>query len=153
MVFTIMNIIDISSKNDEYKLSNFEPYAFELDGVPIASMEGFLQSLKFKDFDEQKEICQLVGYKAKKRGRNQGWQSSQTLWWRWTIYPREDIAYENLLSRAYQHLFDQNEDFRDVLAKTGDATLMHSIGKDDKSETIITSKEFCSILMFLRLEV
>lgn len=145
--------IDISSKNDKYKLSNFEPYAFELDRVPITSMEGFLQALKFKNFNEQKEICQLVGKDAKKRGRNQDWQSSQKLWWRWTPYPRNDIAYTNLLLRAYRHLLDQNEDFRNELTATGNAIFLHSIGTNDRTKTVITSIMFCYILDILRKEI
>lgn len=35
-------------------LSNFSPHPFVLDGVEIASMEGFLQSLKFSNIEIQK---------------------------------------------------------------------------------------------------
>ena len=35
-------------------LSNFAPHPFVFDGVEVNSMEGFLQSLKFKNFDMQK---------------------------------------------------------------------------------------------------
>ena len=47
--------IDIHSKGDypANVLSNFYPNEFELDGVRCASMEGFLQSLKFKNPKKQ----------------------------------------------------------------------------------------------------
>ena len=35
-------------------LSNFAPHSFVIDGVECASMEGFLQSLKFQDPEMQK---------------------------------------------------------------------------------------------------
>ena len=38
-------------------LSNFAPHPFVLDGVPIASMEGFLQGLKFSNPEMQKYVC------------------------------------------------------------------------------------------------
>ena len=37
-------------------LSNFHPHQFTIDGVECASMEGFLQSLKFKDPNMQIEM-------------------------------------------------------------------------------------------------
>ena len=44
--------MDIGSGNGypSSALSNFAPHEFELDGVKCASMEGFLQSLKFKSY-------------------------------------------------------------------------------------------------------
>lgn len=148
-----MNTIDISSKSDTSKLSNFEPYAFELDGVQVASMEGFLQSLKFKNFNLQISVCQLVGKSAKWYGRKQNWRDSQILWWRWLPYGRESIAYANLLTRVYLHLARQNRDFRNSLAVTGSLVLTHSIGKSDPKETVITENEFCNILYKLRNDI
>jgi hypothetical protein len=45
--------MDIRSGKDYLAsaLSNFAPHPFVLDGVEIASMEGFLQSLKFGNPD------------------------------------------------------------------------------------------------------
>ncbi len=45
-------------------LSNFAPHAFVIDGVECASMEGFLQSLKFQDPEMQKHVCTLVDKKS-----------------------------------------------------------------------------------------
>ncbi len=54
--------MDISSKGKgpARRLSNFAANAFVLDGVACASMEGFLQSLKFENPDTQVEVCKLV---------------------------------------------------------------------------------------------
>ena len=48
-------------------LSNFAPHPFIIDGVECASMEGFLQSLKFKSPEMQRHVCTLVGKAAKLR--------------------------------------------------------------------------------------
>ena len=63
--------MDVGSKGHypANALSNFSPHRFILDGVECASMEGFLQSLKFRPADMQAYICTLVGYGAKKAGR------------------------------------------------------------------------------------
>lgn len=62
--------MDISSGSSypASSLSNFSPHPFIIDGVECSSMEGFLQSLKFKDENMQKEICKKVGRQAKKAG-------------------------------------------------------------------------------------
>jgi len=50
-------------------LSNFAAHEFVIDGVRCASMEGFLQSLKFSNPDMQVHICSLIGIAAKRAGR------------------------------------------------------------------------------------
>ena len=54
-------------------LSNFAPHPFTFDGVEINSFEGFLQSLKFKSSDMQREVCTLVGRAAKFKGKPKKW--------------------------------------------------------------------------------
>lgn len=64
--------MDISSglRYPASSLSNFAPHAFEIDSVKCASMEGFLQSLKFQNPDMQKYVCCLVGKAAKFKDKN-----------------------------------------------------------------------------------
>ena len=52
-------IMDIGSGSGypSSNLSNFSPHGFVVDGVECASMEGFLQSLKFQDPEMQKHVC------------------------------------------------------------------------------------------------
>lgn len=42
-------------------LSNFAPRRFVFDGIECNSIEGVLQSFKFKDIEIQKYVCTLVG--------------------------------------------------------------------------------------------
>ena len=74
-------------------LSNFAPYEFVIDGIECNSMEGFLQSLKFKDPEIQKEVCKLVGRAAKSKGKKQNWQQTQTLWWQGKAIDRHSADY------------------------------------------------------------
>lgn len=130
-------------------LSNFSPHPFELDGVKCASMEGFLQSLKFKSPEMQEQICGLVGIAAKRAERKKKWFRTQTLYWRGRELKRDSEAYQVLLNRAYNAL-DENSSFRKALLATGNAVLKHSIGKNKESDTVLTQREFCSRLMHLR---
>lgn len=143
--------MDISSQNGfpSSALSNFAPHPFEIDGVQCASMEGFLQSLKFQSIEMQNYVCTLVGIKAKNKGRNKNWYKTQTLYWRGQPIKRDSEEYQNLLDRAYMALF-QNEKFKNALMFTKKATLTHSIGKKKISETVLTEREFCSRLTKLR---
>ncbi len=130
-------------------LSNFAPHPFELGGVKISSMEGFLQSLKFKNPAMQKHICGLVGKRAKFAGKKKMWWRTQTLWWKGEAIPRHSKQYQDLLDEAYQALA-KNEKFRKALLASSGATLTHSIGRTDASKTILTRSEFCSRLTKLR---
>jgi predicted NAD-dependent protein-ADP-ribosyltransferase YbiA (DUF1768 family) len=132
-------------------LSNFAPHPFIMDGVMINSMEGFLQSLKFDKFEQQVEVCQLVGFRAKMRGKNKSWWRHQTLYWQGVEYARKSEQYQLLLDRAYLAMFKQNTGFRAALLSTKDVVLTHSIGKTHQNETVLTQQEFCSRLMRLRI--
>ena len=130
-------------------LSNFAPHPFVFDGVECASMEGFLQSLKFKNPDMQKHVCTLVGKQAKFKGKKKKWWVRQTLWWRGEEIDRHSSQYYRLIVSAYNALAE-NSGFAKALLATQDSALTHSIGKNDPHRTILTVQEFCSILVGLR---
>lgn len=130
-------------------LSNFTPHPFEIDGVQCASMEGFLQSLKYKNLEMQEYVCTLVGKKAKLKGKEKKWYNKQILYWQGIAYPRNSRAYQDLLDRAFEAL-SQNKKFQKALKATGNATLAHSIGEKDPSKTVLTRQEFTNCLVNLR---
>lgn len=133
-------------------LSNFAPHKFIIDGVGCNSMEGFLQSLKFKNSEMQKEICKLVGVSAKRAGAKKDWKKDQILYWLGNSIKRDSNEYQNLLDRAYLEL-SKNEKFRKALISTGDSALTHSIGKRKKNETVLTVNEFCGRLVKIREQI
>lgn len=143
--------MDIGSKNGypASALSNFAPHPFEIDGIQCNSMEGFLQSLKFESKEMQEYVCSLVGYAAKKKGKNKNWRDKQTLYWKGVPIKRDSEEYQTLLNRAYNALYE-NGKFQSALKATNNATLTHSIGKNKKNETVLTTQEFCSRLTYLR---
>ena len=143
--------MDIGSKGKypANSLSNFSCHYFIFDGIQCASMEGFLQSLKFKSQDMQNDVCKLVGFHAKRRGANKTWKRTQTLHWQGVEYGRKSQEYQDLLDRAYDALAT-NLKFQKALLATQKATLTHSIGKNKKPDTVLTEQEFCSRLMKIR---
>ncbi len=148
-------VIDVHSKG-EYPaniLSNFYPNAFVLDGVQCSSMEGFLQSLKYRKKKKQTEICQLVGIDAKNAGKRKFlWKWTGNIYWQGQKIKRMGVEYRDLLLRAY-HAMLQNETFANALADSRGCELIHSIGKSNPRKTILTEEEFISLLCQVRLEI
>lgn len=146
--------MEVGGNNKQYpgrNLSNFFPHPFEFRGIPCASMEGFLQGLKFKSPEMQREVFKLVGFAAKKKGSSKNWQRNQILWFQGHPIPRRSQTYQSLLDEAYDAMYNQNAAFRKALADVPvNATLTHSIGKINETETVLTIREFIGRLNALR---
>ncbi|MCH5350984.1 MAG: hypothetical protein J1F39_03340 [Clostridiales bacterium] len=143
-----MDEIDIYSKG-EYPanvLSNFYPNDFTFDGVEISSMEGFLQSLKFKNTKKQTEVCALTGKEAKAAGSKKIlWKITGNLYWKGKKYKRNSREFDELRFNAYKAM-TTNDTFRAALISAKGKTLKHSIGKHVKRKTILTEEEFIGYL-------
>ena len=145
------NTLDIRS-NGLYPsnvLSNLCSNGFRLDGMVCGSMEGFLQSLKRKELDKQRQICSMKGGNARKMSVT-SWQTDQIVWWKGQAIDRQSEEYQRLIRRAYQAMFEQSERFRAALMQTRGITLVHTSGEPSSYKTILTPSEFCGILMDLR---
>lgn len=148
-------IIDIHSK-DEYPscaLSNFAEYEFYIDNEKCSSMEGFLQSLKFKNINKQKQVCLLSGKEAKNSTKHTfaqfRWRLTHNLYWQGKRISRFSDEYQKLIDRAYDSL-SRNSDFEKALKDSSPYTLAHSIGKTDKRKTVLTEYELISRLERIR---
>lgn len=144
-------IMDIGSEETypSGHLSNFHPYEFIIDNVSCASMEGFLQALKFQDIERQKFMCSLIGKQAKKLGRTQDWKSDQTLYWLGESIPRNSQRYQDLITQAYDAL-STNKKFQQTLKDTKRCVLAHTMGSSNIEDTVLTEKEFMEQLTRLR---
>ena len=148
-------VIDVYSKG-EYPsnvLSNFYPNEFVIDGIKCASMEGFLQSLKYKNSKKQLKICAKVGLQARNKGHKKfWWKITGNIYWKKNKIKRCSSDFFNLVFRAYQEMFNQNKIFKEALLSCNGYELKHSIGIDNPSKTILTEKEFIIILDNLRYQ-
>ena len=147
-----MEVLDIYSKG-EYPsnvLSNFYPNEFIFDRIKCGSMEGFLQSLKYKCKKKQQKICLLSGKEAKKKGKYKFlWKLTGNIYWQGRKIKRISQEYKDLILNAYIAL-SQNEGFIKALNNTVNKTLIHSIGSNDERKTILTEKEFIDCLNYIR---
>ena len=145
------NTLDIRS-NGLYPsnvLSNLCSNGFRFDGIVCGSMEGFLQSLKRKELDKQRQICGMKGGNARKMSVT-SWQTDQIVWWKGQAIDRQSEEYQHLIRRAYQAMFEQSERFRTALMQTRGMILAHSSGETNSYKTILTPAELCGILTELR---
>ncbi len=145
------NTLDIRS-NGLYPsnvLSNLCSNSFRFDGMICGSMEGFLQSLKRKELDKQRQICSMKGGNARKMSVT-SWQTDQIVWWKGQAIDRQSKEYQQLIRSAYLAMFEQSERFRTALMQTRGMFLTHNSGESDTYKTILTPSEFCSILTELR---
>lgn len=156
--YQLVDLYDSNSKSLDIRingmypsnvLSNLYHNKFRLDGVDCSSMEGFLQSLKQKDKTKQRTICSTKGKEARKHSTKL-WQTEQIVWWQGQPIDRQSNEYQKFLRRAYQAMFDQNEQFRAALMQTRGIILIYSCGEEDSYKTIITEQEFCQILTEIR---
>ena len=137
--------IDISYKDNlSAPLSNLFPHKFVIDGVECKSMESFIQSLRERDVQLQKSICSdysgMMAYKM--RLALNDWRKEGDVYWQGKTICRFSDEYTELISRAYNCLFEQNILFKTVLERFKKHHLIHSIGCDDISETLLTEHEY-----------
>lgn len=146
--------IDILSTSDDRvaaALSNFSHFPFVIDGVECGGMEGFLQSLKYGSPRAQRRVAALHGKDAKEAGTDKTlWRLTGKLYWNGKPIARESAEFDALICRAYDELFAQSPAFREALAASIGRPLCHSIGKNKKRQTVLTTDELIFNLERLR---
>lgn len=140
-----VNTFDIAYKdNNTAVLSNLFPHAFVIDGVKCASMESFIQSLREEKVEVQKTICSdysgMMAHKMKLCLRD--WRPSGIVFWQGKPINRFSNEYTELMTRAYDCLFEQSILFKEILFRKRHFHLIHSMGCDDIHETLLTEKEY-----------
>ena len=147
------NTIDISFKSIGLAkaLSNLCPYPFIIDNIACSSMEAFIQSLKIKEPDIQKDICIKTGpFCYSIRTMFDDWRITQTVYWKGKEINRHSTEYMNLLRKAYQALYEQSPIYRYAIEKSKKYNIIHSIGCTDNTQTLLTPDEYMKLLDELR---
>jgi hypothetical protein len=141
---------NISGLGLEKRLSNLYPYEFEMDGVKFSSWEGFIQSLKTPDVDVKRELWEKHGYQAWKSGQKISWWEKQEVYWLTEPIDRHSTQYDILITKSYDCLYNQNEEFRKAIKESLPYKIDHSKGKTSKDKTLLTKKEYIEQLERLR---
>ena len=109
-----------------------------------------MQSLKTNDEEKQIAICSLVGKDAKTVGSFNTEFDGSHLYWKGKPIDRFSEEYLTLLKRVYHARFEHDANFRKALEYTKNKKLIHTVGKSDPKETILTDAEFINLLSELQ---
>ena len=130
--------------------SVFSKFSFTVDGIHCMSMESFLQSLKFKNAEKQKSVCDMPPAQARKLGtRKNWWKRTGNLWWKGNKIKRSGSEYQALLDRVFSELY-QNSEFKNMLMDCGNIEILHPADDHHAQEVILSEDEFVSRLVGLR---
>lgn len=137
------------------ELSNLRMRPFSFRGFRCLSIESLLQSFKFQGMDRQAKVCEMAPFPAKEYGRlyGKGWRRRGMLWWAEQPMARESEEYQDILRDVYRTAAQADPRFADALVQSRPHTLTHAIGRSDIYETILTEREFVTILTELREEL
>ncbi len=148
-----MSVLNIGGKSDDWRaqrLSNFSADPFTLDGLKMASVEGFIQGTKFPEEHPTREVAfHSVGVKAKRFGKK---AERQFVWWNGLVIVYGSTEHRQLIERAIRAKFEQNEEAMKALLATTGMTLTHDLGYPDPPNTSLPATVFCAILTRIREE-
>lgn len=148
-------ILNIGSRSEDWRakrLSNFSYDRFQLDGVEILSVEGFIQGIKFPENDPRREKAFYSwGVDAKRFGRKAP-PERKFVWWKGEAILYGSEKHHVLIEGAIRAKFEQNKGAMEALLETVGMTLTHNLGHPESPHTSLPAKVFCEILTRIRKE-
>ena len=133
-------------------LSNLYPIRFKFRGKWANSIEGVLQEIKHQDKKLQNLIFKYSGLDAyHTRGSNtlDFWGNDGILYWQGKPIKRNSEEYQIFLDELYLSVI-KNPLYKKCLLSTQDKYLLHHIGGENVSETVLTRYEYEQRLNALR---
>ncbi|WP_066453676.1 hypothetical protein [Castellaniella caeni] len=144
--------LNVSFLSDDWRgvaLSNFCLYPFVLDDVLLASVEGFIQGIKFAPGHPARERAFISSaWDAKACGKGAG---KQYAYWGPQPIAFGSGAHHDLVERALRARFAQHEGLCQVLRSTRGLVLTHETGEGpEPALTSLPAARFCQVLTALR---
>ena len=133
-------------------LSNLYPMQFKFRGKKVNSIEGVLQSLKYKDKKLQNIIHKYSGldaYHTRAANTIDFWGNNGILYWQGREMLRNSEEYQIFLDELYLSAL-KNPLYKKCLNSTGNKYLLHHIGNENIKETVLTRFEYEQRLNSLR---
>lgn len=145
------NIMGNSRDERARLLSNFANTPFFFEDEHFASLEGFIQGIKYQHGTHGRwRAFMSVGKRAKLM--NPGGQQP-LVWWKGVQIPYGSPEHRKLIECALQKKFMQNDDCREALLATGNLTLIHETGTPESAHASLPAKTFCNMLTELRVRL
>ena len=141
---TFINVAYNSKTSVAKALSNLFPYSFRFRGKKVASIEGVLQGIKYKDKTSQNKVLKYFGldaYHTRACNNFEFWGNTRLLYWQGKPINRDSQDYQNFIDELYLSVA-KNPLYRRALKASGNKYLLHAIGGEDKTFTILTREEY-----------
>ena len=131
-------------------LSNLFPYEFEFRGKKLNCIESFFQGIKFRSIEMQNYVLRYSGLNANRVSicSEYNWKETGIIYWQGERINRFSEKYDDLVDELYISAI-QNPLYRNAL-KQCDKDIIHTIGGEEKSDTVFTRFEFEKQLNSLR---
>lgn len=144
--------INVAFTSDDWRgvaLSNFSLSPFVLDEVSQASVEGFIQGIKFPPGHPAREQA-FTSWAREAKACGKGADRQFVYWGEARIEFGSD-AHHRLVERALRARFAQNEGLCRVLASTRGLEILHHTGEErEPAQTSMPADLFCRILSDIR---
>ena len=140
----LINIGYVAKNSISKVLSNLYPHSFKFKGKKVASIEGVLQGIKYKDKKLQNEILKYSGpdaYHTRACNREEFWGESGVLYWQGKVIRRNSQDYQKFLDELYICACECPV-YKKALISTGNKYLAHHIGCEDENQTVLTRYEY-----------
>ena len=123
-------------------LSNLFPYDFIFRGKKLHSIEAFFQGIKFDDIEMQNLVFNYSGLTSNhiKVCTPYDWKETGIVYWQGEKIDRYSKEYEDIIDELYISAI-QNPLYRHALINCN-KLIIHTMGKEEKSETVFTRYEF-----------
>src|SRR5690606_4651517 len=125
---------------------------FVLDDILFASIEGFIQGIKFREDDPRRtQAFESSAWDAKHIGEQ---ADRSGAYWAGVCIAYGSAEHHDLVARAIRARIEQCTGLRRVLMSTEGLTLIHETGHGPESpNTSLPATVFCGILTELRKEL
>ncbi|CAB3773783.1 hypothetical protein [Paraburkholderia humisilvae] len=148
---TVLNISSTSADWRGLALSNFGLSPFVFNGMLFASVEGFIQGIKFPQGDPRRsEAFNLSGWDAKHLG-DQADRSGA--YWQEVCLPYGSAQHHQLIEGAIRARIAQSLGLQQALLSTEGSVLVHNTGRVESPTTSLPAAVFCRILTDIRGEL
>lgn len=150
-----LSSLNVSGTSTDWRgiaLSNFLLSPFVLDDILFASVEGFIQGIKFPEGDPRRAVAFCSsGWEAK----NLASQADRSaVYWAGAPIPYGSAEHHQIIGRAIRARIEQSIGLQKALMSTDGLTLIHDTGSEPESSTTsLPATVFCRIVTDLREEL
>ena len=146
--------VNIASTSDDWRgraLSNFALSPFVFDGVLFASIEGFIQGIKFPESDPRRQQAfHLAGWDAKRIGAQ---AERSGAYWQGQCLVYGSVAHQQVIEAAIRARMAQSTGLQEALVSTADAVIIHDTGQPESTTTSLPGTVFCRLMTAIRDEL